>query len=303
RMLEVESKAEYADVMERALYNTALAGMALDGRHFFYVNPLEVVPEKSEKDPGKSHVKTVRPEWLGCACCPPNLARLIASLDKYIYTVKPDSILVNLFIRSDIDIEREGASIKIRQECDYPRSGKITFHADYEGQGSIDLKVRIPSWAERYKGAVNGKETGIAQKDGYWTVTLTPGEHRIDLELQIEPKRWYCNPKVSENIRRVAIARGPQIFCAEEADNGKDLHCLYLKRDAGLACDWHDELLEGVEVIEAQGLREAITEDGCGLYSADYKPDRTATTIRLIPYYAWANRGKGEMRVWLNEGE
>ena len=143
QMLRIESDAEYADVMERALYNTVISGMALDGRHFFYVNPLEVVPAKSAIDPGKSHVKPIRPQWLGCACCPPNLARLIASLDRYIYTVKEDEILVNLFIRSEMTCNYENGNVTIRQECDYPRTSKIGFEIKNSRPYDINVKIRL----------------------------------------------------------------------------------------------------------------------------------------------------------------
>ena len=148
QMLRLAPKAEYADVMERALYNTVLSGMALDGRHFFYVNPLEAVPAKSHLDPGKSHVKCVRPEWLGCACCPPNLARLLTSLEQYIYLTGKDRILINLFIASRLHFDCEDGSAEIEMETDYPRSGKIYIRARRSGTRALQIGIRIPGWAE-----------------------------------------------------------------------------------------------------------------------------------------------------------
>ncbi len=301
RMLELDSKAEYADVMERALYNTVLSGMALDGKHFFYVNPLEVVPEKSEKDPGKSHVKPVRPQWLGCACCPPNLARMIASLDKYIYTVKKDEILVNLFIRSQLLYTEGEQRITIRQDCDYPGNGKVVFTMINEGEKDALIRIRIPSWVTEYTGCIDGSEVNIDTIDGYWNVTLGRGEHSAVLNMKIVPKRWYSNIRVSENVGKVAIARGPQIYCAEGVDNGTDLHCLSLPADSELEYEWHDELLNGVGVISAKGCRSVADSDSSALYSTSKGSRETDQVIKLIPYYAWANRGKNEMRVWLNE--
>ena len=313
KMLRIESKAEYADVMERALYNTVLSGMALDGRHFFYVNPLEVVPDKSEKDPGKSHVKPVRPEWLGCACCPPNLARLIASLDRYIYTVKDDEILVNLFIRSEMECSLKDQKVIIRQECEYPKSGRVGFTVINEGAADIVLKIRIPSWADEYTGEVDGdkvnlsdgdaiklSDAGIETEAGYWKVTIGKGEHRIILDMDIKPVRWYSNLKVSENIRRVAIARGPQVYCAEGVDNGNDLHALAVLENAKLDHSWQDDLLQGVGVIKTEGVRY-VDEGDDVLYVRSKKVKKENQSIRMIPYYAWANRGKNEMRVWMNE--
>jgi len=287
--------------MERALYNTALAGMALDGRHFFYVNPLEVVPERSENDPGKSHVKAVRPEWLGCACCPPNLARLIASLDRYIYTVRDDEILVNLFIGSKLESTYDGHDFTIVQECDYPKSGRIVITADNKGDKDIRLKIRIPSWCDDYAGAVDGADVKILTDRGYWAVSIPGGTHTVSLDLKIVPKRWYSNINVSENIGKVAVARGPQIYCAEEVDNGSALWCLALCKDEELSYTYHDDLLGGVGVISAKGIRMGNSSSEDRLYSDKKETADSDCMIKLIPYYAWANRGKNEMRVWLNE--
>ncbi|MBR6396276.1 MAG: glycoside hydrolase family 127 protein, partial [Lachnospiraceae bacterium] len=215
KMLEVEPKGEYADVMEKALYNTALSGMALDGKHFFYVNPLEVVPEKSKKDPGKSHVKVVRPEWLGCACCPPNLARLIASVEDYIYSALSDRILVNLFVSSDINIKDEKRDITITQKTDYPRSGKISFEIENRGEDPVKVGIRVPYYTDKANASVNGLGAALVSQNGYFYVTAGKGTTNVEYELEIIPKRWYANPKVSSDTGKVAIARGPVVYCLE----------------------------------------------------------------------------------------
>ncbi|MCR4739132.1 MAG: glycoside hydrolase family 127 protein [Lachnospiraceae bacterium] len=303
QMLMIEASSEYADVMERALYNTVLAGAALDGRHFFYVNPLEAVPDKSAKDPGKSHVKTVRPQWLGCACCPPNLARLIASLDKYIYTVRKDEILVNLFIGSELKLRDAGKDIVIRQECRYPRSGTILFYVTNKGGDVLDLKIRIASWSTVHTGAVDNVEAEICAQKGYWKIGVPAGEHTIAFNMDIDPKRWYSDPRVSENIGKAAIARGPFVYCAESIDNGKDLHCLLLPKNAELDHEWREELLEGVGIIKARGKRLIDADSSGALYRGSKDLRTEECEITMIPYYAWANRGENEMRVWLNETE
>ena len=310
QMLRLAPRAEYADVMERALFNTVLAGMALDGQHFFYVNPLEAVPAKSRLDPGKSHVKCVRPQWLGCACCPPNLARLLTSLEQYICLAEQEQILVNLFIASRLRIDDPDGRTDLEMETDYPRSGKICIRVRREGAQSRRIGIRIPGWAEGGSGWLNGQKilswhdgthaSGTAIRDGYWYLTLEPGGHVIGLDLEMTPKRWYANPKVSADARQVAVCRGPQVFCAEEVDNGADLHNLYLPEEAPLHYSWKDDLLGGTGMIECEGLR--LTSQQTGLYAAGrsafhYSPQK----IRLIPYYAWANRGENEMRVWLHE--
>ena len=299
QMLRIEAKAEYADVMERALYNTVISGMALDGRHFFYVNPLEVVPQKSANDPGKSHVKTVRPQWLGCACCPPNLARLIASLDRYIYTVREDEILVNLFIRSELQYEDDGKNITVIQKCEYPNDPKIYFDIQNSKDAPVKFKIRIPSWTDKYMGTFDGEKADITTEDGYWSIDIPSGKHSISLELEIIPKRWYSNPKVSENIGKVAIARGPFIYCAESIDNGEDLHLLGLSVNSFLEYSWCENFLGGVGKIEAEGIR--VKEDGPKDLYMSGRPLKASRKIKLIPYYAWANRGENEMRVWINE--
>ena len=300
QMLRAESDAEYADVMERALYNTALAGMALDGKHFFYVNPLEAVPGKSKNDPGKSHVKCVRPEWLGCACCPPNLARLVASLDKYIYTVKEDEILVNLFIRSELSCTFKGSDIAIKQYCEYPKDSRISFEMINSGTDPVTVKIRIPSWAEKVDGIIDNKAADVVTDRGYWCIKVAPGVCNIALNLKIMPRRWYSDPKVSENIGKVAISYGPFVYCAESVDNKQDLHLLELPTTSYLDYKWYDDLLEGVGIIEAEGIRLVNGNGSDALYSS-HRPEKSAQKIKLIPYYAWANRGENEMRVWLSE--
>jgi DUF1680 family protein len=302
QMLRISSDGEYGDVMERALYNTALAGMALDGRHFFYVNPLEVVPAKSEKDPTKSHVKIVRPDWLGCACCPPNLARLIASVEDYIYTDKGKEILVNLFIKSRMEKNFEGGKLILETDADYPRSGDISFAINNTGNKPVRIGIRIPGWAGKALGSVNGKELDVKADKGFWYVEAGAGETKVTLKLDMTPKRWYANPLVSEDVHKVCVSRGPQVFCAEGVDNGEDLHLLSLPKTSDLECTWDDELLGGVAVIEAEGIRFKDA-GGSGLYRSEEAVSQEKQRIRMIPYYAWANRGRNEMRVWLYEKE
>ena len=300
QMLKTEANGEYADVMERALYNTALAGMALDGRHFFYVNPLEVVPERSDKDPTKSHVKPVRPEWLGCACCPPNLARMITSLDKYIYTVRDKEILVDLFVRSVLELDEGSGRVTVAQEADYPADGRISFAVTNESGQDHILAIRIPGWCEKYSGRINGKEETVTDDNGFWRIDIGEGRYEIEFDMEIIPKRWYANPKVSEDKGKVAIARGPQIYCMEGVDNGSDLHCISLPADSDLTYTRRDDLLGGIGIIEASGVRHDGEEDG-PLYLSNKKDIKKEQRIKMIPYYAWANRGRNEMRVWINE--
>ncbi|MCR5733753.1 MAG: glycoside hydrolase family 127 protein [Lachnospiraceae bacterium] len=307
QMLKLERDAEYADVMERALYNTVLSGMALDGKHFFYVNPLEVVPEKGKKDPTKSHVKSVRPQWLGCACCPPNLARLVASIGDYIYSVFDDNtVLVNLFIRSEMICEVGGKDVKISLDADYPRSGRINISIENNSGTAISLGIRIPFWTDSVKGSVDGSETVTDTDGGYWYISVPGGTHKAELDIEIKPKRWYANVNVSEDIHKVAVARGPQVYCIEGADNGEDLHTLSLKKTGELKNEWKEDLLNGINVIEGEGVRckEVPAKDGKKMLYSDRKPyEEIPQKITFIPYHTWGNRGENEMRVWLYESE
>ena len=296
QMLKLERDAEYADVMERALYNTALSGMALDGKHFFYVNPLEVVPKKGKLDPTKSHVKSVRPSWLGCACCPPNLARLLTSLDDYIYSKFDNTVLVNLFIKSEFESE----TITISQETDYPRTGKISFKVSNIVDEPQRIGIRVPAWCDKSEGKVDGRDTEILPEKGYWYVEIPFGTHEISFDMEIIPKKWYSNINVSEDMGKVAVSRGPFVYCVEEVDNGKDLHCLALKSSSQLQGEWKEDLLFGVYEIECEGIRyEKSGSDR--LYSDKPTVKETSARIRFIPYHTWGNRGENEMRVWLSE--
>ncbi len=300
QMLRISADGEFGDVLERALYNTALSGMALDGRHFFYVNPLEVVPEKSEKDPTKSHVKIVRPDWLGCACCPPNLARLLASVEDYICTDKGDTVLVNLFIKSKMEKEYKGGTLSIDIDADYPRDGKISFAINNTGSEPAKVGIRIPGWSDNTLAAVNKVKADITSECGYWYIEAPSGETSVTLELDMTPGRWYANPLVSEDAYKVCVMRGPQVFCAEGVDNGDNLHLLSLPRTSNLLYKWHEELLGGVGVIEADGVRRVVSEES-RLYIKSGEDGAEPVKIKMIPYYAWANRGRNEMRVWLYE--
>ena len=298
QMLKAEANAEYADVMERALYNTVISGMALDGRHFFYVNPLEVVPAKDKKNPTKSHVKTVRPEWLGCACCPPNLARLVTSLEKYIYTFGDNAILANLYVDSTITTDYQGGKVTLVQQTKYPKNGRVNLSVSMDNGKMIRLGIRIPFWATEYSLMVNGAAVNANPSDGYVYVIVEDGAD-IELELKMEVVRWYANLSVREDLNKVAIGRGPVIYCVEEVDNGADLHMLMLPRSA-VAKYTEKTDFNGIDGIDIEGFRREMTKDA-PLYTRDTNRNKEKTSIHFVPYYSWANRGENEMRVWINE--
>lgn len=298
QMLAYEADGAYADVMERALFNTALAGMALDGKHFFYVNPLEANPEASRKDPGKSHVKCVRPQWLGCACCPPNLARLLASLDRYLYLVKGNMIYANLFAASEGNFETVKGRVKVTQETDYPWDGGVRFLIEpEEGVSDVSFAVRIPGWSSSYSVLINGRECQGKIMNGYWIQEGICETISIELKLPMEIQLWEANPLVRADMGKAVLTRGPLVYCMEEVDNGKNLHTLLIKKNSEFHYSYEKDVLNGVGMITAAGKRERIPKEA-PLYHKISKKQYEQVEIKWIPYYSWANRGENEMQVW-----
>ena len=293
---DAEGSSVYGDVIERALYNTCMAGMSLDGKSFFYVNPLEVDPAKSALDGNKRHVLPHRPAWFGCACCPPNLARLMASIGKYIYASNDDTVYVNQFIESSTTLQVGDQNIVITQETCYPFDGAVSIKP---GKGSYQLRVRIPAWSRNTVLKVNGEEKAIALKNGY---AVLDGDWKdgdvIELVFDMRIRRVYANAHVSENAGKVAIMRGPLVYCAEQVDNGKELHRFAVPKSAMCALESRDDLVKGIKGIVIDAVRCADETES--LYS-DEEHVYVPAQLRLIPYYAWANREVGEMRVWFNE--
>jgi len=276
RMLEIRPDALIGDTVERALYNTVLAGMAEDGKSFFYVNPLEVLPEACHKDSRKHHVKPVRQKWFSCACCPPNLARLLSSVGEYCLTENDDTLFVHQHIGLTAH-SRHGHLEIVRESHD---SGNISVRIVPDH--SFTLAVRIPGWCSCMKA-----NSPFQEKDGYAyfqiqaSITLT-------LEFPMEPRIIRCSNRVRENMGKAAVTKGPFVYCLEEVDNGKDLHRLLLKKGTAFT-------QEG-EAILADGFRE---QDDSRLYSLWQEPTLEEVTLRLIPYYRWANRGENEMSVYM----
>ena len=294
-MLQLEADGRYADALERALYNTCLAGMALDGRSFFYVNPLEVDPEASQKDRRKRHVLPVRPKWFGCACCPPNLARLMTSLPRYMYTLRSGEVYMHLYAQHTASLNMDGQKLELRCETDYPANGDIRV---YPGAGEYALNLRIPGWAKRWTLRRNGAETGTQPVNGYVRIEgpFSAGDV-IELRLDTAPRRVYTDPRVRADIGCVAIMRGPVVYCLEQVDNGAQLQTLELPRDAELREVSMPDKLGGIVQIEACGKRLRLAD---ALYG-DEPPRTTDTLLTFIPYYTWANRGRNEMRVFVRE--
>lgn len=294
RMLEIETKGVYTDILEKQLYNGILSGMQLDGKRFFYVNPLEVVPGVSGKLPEYRHVLPKRPQWYACACCPPNVARLVTSLGQYAWGENETSVLAHLYLGGEAKF-KNGAQISC--ESGYPWNGDVSYTVNSDM--SFNFGIHIPAWSHDTVVKVNGETVTPELVDGYIYIDREwkKGD-TVSLELNMEARRVYTNTKVRANAYQVAILRGPVVYCVEEADNGKELSALSVSQDAPITAEHvTDADLGSITKLEVKGYRAA---SGDSLYS-ETKPELTEVSVTLVPYYAWGNREAGEMRVWLQE--
>jgi hypothetical protein len=304
RMLQIDINNCYSDVMERALYNSVLSGMSQDGKRFFYVNPLEVWPEACEKNKIKEHVKVTRQPWFGCACCPPNVARLLASLGQYIYSINKDELYTHLYIGGEAEVDILGHKVIIKQETQYPWDGKVVIKVLTAQEKEFALALRIPGWCNNAKISVNGEGINIddIKVNGYAKIKRNwKNEDVIELVLPMPVLRIKAHPNVRENIGKVALQRGPIVYCLEEVDNGANLHDILLPKNSEFRVDFESELLGGVCVITTVAERGNYITWGNELYKPDVNVESEPVTVKFIPYYAWANRTPGEMIVWVRE--
>lgn len=298
RMLKLDAHSKYADVMELALYNGTISGMDLDGKKFFYVNPLEVLPKASEIRKDKKHVKPVRQKWFGCACCPPNLARLIASIGHYIYSQTEKELFVHLYMGNETRLEVEGKKVEVVQHTNYPWDGNVSITLNPESDHTFTLALRIPGWARSAVVKVNGEVIDHApfMKNGYVYLNRSwKGNDQVELSLPMTVERIQSNPLVRHNVGKVALKRGPVVYCLEEVDNGENLHGILLPRSAELKADYSSDLLDGVVVISGEAERMVQSS-----WNSLYRQTQPVQ-IKAVPYYAWCNREPGEMIVWVNE--
>lgn len=266
----------------------------MDGKHYFYVNPLEADPRASHGNPGKNHINTRRSSWFACACCPSNITRLLASIDKYMYEVNDDVILSHQFIANDTTFKN---GVEVNQESNFPWSGDIKFTITNQNKEDFKFGIRIPSWSRnKYDVKVNGDSVDPELQDGIIYILVSDSEMTITLSLDMDTKLVRANTKVKDDMNKVAIQRGPVVYCAEEADNKAPLWDYRLDDKPQMDYKYEKSLLDGVGVIETSDAKMA-QEDGDELYYTDdisWKPAK----MTFIPYYAWANRSEGQMRVW-----
>ncbi|TDF98696.1 glycoside hydrolase family 127 protein [Paenibacillus piri] len=303
RMLQMEKDRKYADVMELALYNGVLSGISLDGKSYFYVNPLEVWPDTANFRNDMHTVKVTRQPWFGCACCPPNIARLIASLGQYVYSAGEDEreLYVHLYVGSKAGVELAGVPVQLTQQTNYPWDGQAELQLSLQQPADLTVCLRIPGWCRKWTVSVNGAETDAGEPvNGYAKLTRTWQDgDRIELSFDMPVELMHSHPNVRSNAGKVALQRGPIVYCLEEIDNGANLQDLAIASDAQFDVNYDAGLLGGVAVLTGVGSRSVIPAKAEGILYGTRPFERAAAPVKAIPYFAWSNREPGEMTVWI----
>lgn len=298
RLFLLHGVSKYYDVVERTLYNGLISGVALDGGAFFYPNPLESMGQHQ------------RQPWFGCACCPSNIARFIPSLPGYVYAVKNDDIYVNLYMANTGTLDVNGKKVVLSQEGNYPWNGDITIKIDRNNAGEFGLKLRIPGWVKNqpvpsdlyyyndnkrlgYTVKVNGvAANGTLTPDGYYTIDRKwkKGD-KVEVHFDMEPRTVVANNKVEADRGRIAVERGPIVYCAEFPDNDFEVLSAFMNQNPKFTEKYSSEKLYGI--VELSTDAQVLSYDDKGRLTAkDVK-------LNMIPYYAWNHRGRGQMAVWL----
>ena len=297
RLFLLHGDAKYYDVLERTLYNGLISGVSLDGGGFFYPNPLESIGQHQ------------RQPWFGCACCPSNICRFIPSVPGYIYATHNSDVYVNLFMANNSDLKVNGKPVVIKQITNYPLSGEVSLEITPKSKLGFNLKIRVPGWAQGsvvpgnlysytdkktlgYTIKVNGQVVESKIDKGYFAINRiwTKGD-KIDVHFDMEPRTVKANSKVEADRGKIAVERGPLVYCAEWPDNDFSVLSVMMNKKPVFTVESKPELLYGINQILTNA--QTLSYDAQGrLVAKDVK-------LKLIPYYAWAHRGSGEMAVWL----
>jgi DUF1680 family protein len=286
RMLLLETDAKYADVVERAIYNGFMSSTSLDGKAFFYANPLEILPSKltcntSVKNKNPLNLpKPQRQEVFFCSCCPPNIVRFIPSIANLLYTCDEDTLYVHQFMESQAKITVGGKEYEVIQKTSYPNSGKVEI--SIKG-GSLKVAVRVPSWSNEYPNKA---------KNGYLYYEMNDTGSSISLDFNIKPRFVYANPEVIDNAGKCALTYGPLVYCMEGHDNEGHLRNIVLDTNSEIKAELDSTLGAHTLYVGA-----TVPSSSCELYSFT-APKRKDVTAKLIPYFAFANRELCEMQVW-----
>ncbi|WP_297905769.1 beta-L-arabinofuranosidase domain-containing protein [uncultured Parabacteroides sp.] len=271
RMNQFTGDSKYIDVLERSMYNGALAGISLEGDRFFYVNPLE--------SKGDHH----RQAWYGCACCPSQISRFLPSIGNYIYGTSNEAIWVNLYIGNSTEINTDKTNVMLRQETNYPWDGNVKLTVTSSSPLKKEIRLRIPGWCKQYTLSVNGQSTNAPVQKGYAVLNKEWKDGDvISLSMEMPVELVTADPRVKQNVGKRAIQRGPLVYCMEETDNPQDFDNLKIATNTSFNTQFNPELLNGVITIKAMTNEQPIN---------------------LIPYYAWDNRDAGKMKVWIDYNE
>ncbi|MDR1097796.1 MAG: glycoside hydrolase family 127 protein [Tannerella sp.] len=304
RLFLLHGDAKYCDVLERTLYNGLISGVSLDGGTFFYPNPLE-----SDGTYQFNQNSCARQPWFGCACCPSNLSRFIPSLPGYIYAVKDNAVYVNLYMGNTSELQVNGKKISIRQTTGYPWDGAVRVEINPRGKQDFALKLRIPGWARNevvpgdlytyadgkqpgYTVKLNSQPVACQLEKGYFTLNRTwkKGD-MVEIHFDMQPRIVKAREQVEADRGRIAIERGPIVYCAEFPDNDFEIRSILLPSNPEIQVVDKPELLSGIKQLKTQTQSLFLDRQGM-LHTKN-------GTLTLIPYYAWCHRGQGEMAVWL----
>ena len=282
----------YGDTVERALYNGILSGVSLDGTKYFYMNPLEVWPERCERR-ADMEIDPQRLGWFGCACCPPNILRTLTGLGNYIYAADENALLVDQYIASSVKANLGGADVNVKMEANYPWSGDVKLTV--ADSATFALMLRVPGWAKEYSVRLNGATVDAPVQNGFVVIdrAFAAGDV-IELSLPMDVRFISASLHSPNYAGKTALTRGPLVYCIEEKDNGDHLWSLSVL-PKNVKAEHDPGLLGGVTTLTCEGRREEIVEE---LYG-ETVPESEAAELTFVPYYAWGNRGKGEMSVWV----
>lgn len=301
RMANLERDAYYADVMERAIYNGVLSGVALRGDRFFYANPLAVFP--TTFDSVRANVQPVRQPWFNCACCPTNLARVLPALGSFAYAQCDGEARVHLYASGEARFRFGETAVWVKQTTDYPWTDRVRLDVAPERPAAFTLALRLPGWCRAPKLHVNGRNVrldGVAHKGYALLRRRWKRGDCVELVLPMPVERLRAHPKVTANTGRVALQRGPIVYCFEQADNGKELDQLALPKDARVTAVRSGKL-GGLVELRARGVRFRTARDSAASHDADRRHRLESAALAAVPYALWGNRKAGEMLVWMRE--
>ncbi len=303
RMLQFEADGKYADLMEQTLYNTVLSSLSQDGKRFFYANYLSVHPDRFEHASKAviDKMRAERQEWFDVSCCPPNISRLIGSLGEYLSSEDKNGVYLHLYTGAKIVWEAPSGPVELKITTDYPWDGNVSIDVACGEEACFDLSLRIPAWCGNWSVQVNGSEEKPELLHGYATLGRKwKNGDKVQLALELKAVTVEANPKVREDCGKLAIMRGPVVYCLEQADNGVNIHDIaipvsphFQELSSGYAAE------HGAVGLELEGCRYRKEWQGNQLYRKAAETISPAV-VRAIPYYLWGNRGFGEMTVWIS---